>query len=53
MESGPRTYRLSASLEKIAGTVQEHGVAGVLVTTSDGKLFGLLKREDVERAVAS
>lgn len=52
MENGTRTYRLNASLEKPIQYMQKVGVDSVVVTTSDGKLFGLLKREDVENALS-
>lgn len=50
MESGPRTYRLDAPLEKALKYMQKMAVDSVVVTTSDGKLFGLLKREDLAEA---
>ena len=53
MENGTRTYRLNAPLEKTMGYMQKMGVESVLVTTSDGKLFGLLRREDVEEALSA
>jgi hypothetical protein len=52
MESGPRTYRLNSPLEKIAEYLRKRGEDSVLVTTSNGEFFGLLKREDVERALS-
>jgi CBS domain-containing protein len=52
MEIGPRTYRLDAPLEKAMQYMQNKGVDSVLVTNSDGKLFGMLKREDVEKALS-
>ena len=52
MVNDTRTYRLDAKLEKTAQYMQKHDVDGVLVTTSDGKLFGLLKRDDVEKAIS-
>ena len=50
MENGPRTYRLNATLEKTMQYMQKMGVDSVLVTNTDGNLFGLLKRDDVEKA---
>jgi predicted transcriptional regulator len=51
MDPGVRTYRLDAKLEKPMQHMQKKGIDSVLVTYSDGKLFGLLKREDVEKAL--
>ena len=48
MASAPRTYRLSASLEKALDYMRRNQVDSVLVTTTDGQLFGVLKREDLE-----
>jgi CBS domain-containing protein len=47
MGLGPR-YRLSAELEKAKTYMEPHGIDSVLVTTTDGELVGLLKRQDVE-----
>jgi len=52
MESGTRTYRLNVPLEKPMQYMQKMVVDSVVVSTSDGKLFGVLKREDVEKALA-
>jgi predicted transcriptional regulator len=48
MSSAPRTYRLSASPEKALDYMRRNQVDTVLVTTTDGQLFGVLKREDLE-----
>jgi hypothetical protein len=53
MEAGPRTYRLDAPLEKIRQYMQKMRVDSVLVTNTNGKLFGLLKREEVENALSA
>jgi predicted transcriptional regulator len=52
MESGTRTYRLNAPLKKPMQYMQKMVADSVVVTTSDGRLFGLLKREDVEDALS-
>src|SRR5690242_6550396 len=52
MESAPRTYRLNSPYEKALEYMQKNGLDSTLVTTSDGKLFGLLKRTDVEQAMS-
>lgn len=49
MERDPLTYRLNAALEEVAETMQRQRIDSVLVTTTDGKLFGLLKQEDIEK----
>lgn len=52
MENGPRTYRLDSPLDKPAQYMQKYVVTSVPVTTSDGKLFGLLKRDDLEETLS-
>jgi histidinol phosphatase-like enzyme len=52
MDSGPRSYRLNALLEKISKHLHKTGANGVLVTTSDGVLHGYLRRADVEKALS-
>ena len=51
MEAGPTTVRPSEPLAAITERMQEHGSHGVLVTTSDGRLVGVLNRTDAERAL--
>ncbi len=46
MENGPRTVRLDASPSKVAEVMRKRGVDSVLVTMSDGKLWGVLRRGD-------
>jgi predicted transcriptional regulator len=48
MESGPTTFRPNQSLERIAEYMRKQGNDRVLITTSDGRLLGLLYREDIE-----
>jgi CBS domain-containing protein len=48
MECAPRTYRLDASPAKALDYMRKHNVDSVLVTTSDGRLVGAVKLEDVE-----
>jgi CBS domain-containing protein len=48
MENGPRTVRLDASPSKVAEVMRKRGLDSVLVTTSDGKLWGVLRRGDDE-----
>jgi CBS domain-containing protein len=49
MRNGPTTFRPDEPVEKIAKRMRERGVRTVLVTTSEGKLVGLLDRDDAER----
>jgi CBS domain-containing protein len=49
MRSGPTTSRPDVSLGKMAERMRERGARTVLVTTSDGRLVGLLCRDDAER----
>jgi CBS domain-containing protein len=47
MRPGPSTYRPFESVEEIARTMAERNLENFPVTTSDGKLVGLVRREDV------
>ena len=49
MESGPTTTRPDDPLEAITERLQSARVASIIVTTSDGRLVGILYREDAER----
>jgi rhodanese-related sulfurtransferase/CBS domain-containing protein len=50
MVRDPQTYRLNASQDEVLEYFQTHrNIESVLITTTDGKLFGLLKREDIEK----
>ncbi|MGH2725799.1 MAG: CBS domain-containing protein [Actinomycetota bacterium] len=46
MRPGPSTFRPFVSIEYLAKHMIEHGLANAPVTTSDGRLVGLLRRED-------
>lgn len=48
MTSGPGTIRPSVSLETILERMRGRNLPSVLVTSSDGTLVGLLRREDAE-----
>ena len=48
MRNGPATFRPNEPVGKIANRMRERGATAVLVTTSDGRLVGLLYREDAE-----
>jgi CBS domain-containing protein len=47
MRPGPSTFRPHVSLEDIAKFLAAHDLPNSPITTSDGKLVGLLRREDV------
>ncbi len=50
MRLGPTTYHLGAKAPEAAERMRERGVRALLVTTPDGALVGVLRREDAERA---
>ena len=49
MRNGPTTTRPNEPGEKMAKRMRERGARTILVTTSDGRLVGLLYRNDAER----
>ncbi len=49
MRNGPTTSRPNEPVEKMAKHMRERGARTMLVTTSDGRLVGLLYRDDAER----
>ena len=49
MQAGPTTVRPDARLGEIAERMRERNVKSVVVTTSDGRLVGLVRRTDAER----
>jgi CBS domain-containing protein len=51
MRSGPSTFRPNVPLEEIVGYLREHEMASAWITTSDGRLVGLMPREAAERAL--
>ncbi len=52
MESGPTTTRPDDPLEAITERLKDARVGSILVTTSDGRLLGILYRNDAERVLA-
>lgn len=48
MESGPSTVRPDLPLQDIVDRMQRRGVRSILVTTSAGRLIGILHRSDAE-----
>jgi len=53
MEVGPTTIRPDLLLEEITEHLQERRVGSIVVTTSVGRLIGILYRSDAERRLAS
>lgn len=51
MEPGPSTFRPNVPLLEMAEYMQRHKLDDALVTTSDGRFVGVVKREEVEEAV--
>jgi predicted transcriptional regulator len=49
MRPGPSTFRPFVSIEEMATFMMEHDLESCPITTSDGRLVGLLKREDAAR----
>jgi CBS domain-containing protein len=50
MRAGPTTYRLDVPAREAGTRMRQRGVDALLVTTPDGALVGLLRREDAEGA---
>jgi CBS domain-containing protein len=46
MRAGPATYRPDALVADVVDRMDRRGVMGVLITLSDGRLLGWLRRED-------
>jgi Mg/Co/Ni transporter MgtE len=51
MRPGPSTFRPNVDIREMAHYLTEHDLPSAPVTTSDGRLVGLLMREDAQRAV--
>jgi len=49
MRPGPSTFRPFVAIEEMARLMAEHNLESSPITTSDGRLVGLLRRDDVER----
>ena len=52
MESGPTTTRADAELEGLVQRLHDAGVRSMLITTPEGRLLGVVYREDAERYLA-
>jgi CBS domain-containing protein len=50
MRPGPSTFRPFVSIEEMAGFMIEHDHESSPITTSDGRLVGLLRRQDAAKA---
>ncbi|HVB63798.1 MAG TPA: CBS domain-containing protein [Nitrolancea sp.] len=50
MEAGPSTFRPNAALDDPQKYMERHRVGGVPITTLDGRLVGVLRREDLDQA---
>jgi CBS domain-containing protein len=50
MELGPSTFRPNVALDEMANYMHEHELDSALITTNDGVLLGLLRRDDAEHA---
>ena len=53
MESGPTTIRPDVPLREFTEHMRARRVGSILVTTSTGRLIGILYREDAEERLAS
>ena len=52
MESGPTTTRADAELEALLQRLHNADVRSMLITTPEGRLLGVVYREDAERYLA-
>ena len=50
MRPGPSTFRPNVAITEMAEYMAQHNLESSPVTTSDGRLVGLLVRTDAERA---
>jgi len=53
MRPGPSTFRPYVAIEKLVKVMTDHGRENLPITTSDGRLVGLVKRADAEQAAAA
>jgi CBS domain-containing protein len=53
MRAGPTTYRPNVPAREAGARMRARGVDALLVTTPDGTLVGLLRREDAEAAAGA
>ena len=52
MRHGPSTFRPYVPIKEVADHMTKHDLASVPITTSDGKLAGVLFREDAVRSAS-
>jgi Mg/Co/Ni transporter MgtE len=52
MEAGPSTVRADSKLEKLAERMAKHNLQAMVVTTPEGRLLGVVRRDDAERRLA-
>jgi CBS domain-containing protein len=50
MRPGPSTYRPHVPIEEMAHVMIDHDLPNCPITSSDGRLVGILRREDAARA---
>ncbi|MBI2912444.1 MAG: CBS domain-containing protein [Chloroflexi bacterium] len=53
MEAGPSTFRPNVPLEEMETYMRRHRMGSAVITTSAGRLVGVLYRQDVERRARS
>lgn len=53
MEPGPSTIRPDSALEPLAERMRRDDLTSLPVTTPEGELLGVVRRDDLERALAS
>jgi predicted transcriptional regulator len=53
MTAGPSTIRPSARLDDVAIRMRDQKLTRIIVTRSDGRLFGVVRAQDIERTVGT
>jgi Mg/Co/Ni transporter MgtE len=53
MEPGPSTIRPDRQLEPVAERMRRDSLTTLPITTPDGELLGVLRRDDLEQALAA
>src|ERR671919_69216 len=53
MEEGPTTTRADDDLERLTSRMRDRSVASIVITDPDGRLIGVLYRQDAEAALGS
>jgi Mg/Co/Ni transporter MgtE len=52
MEPGPSTVRADSKLEKLTARMRQHNLKAMVVTTPEGRLLGVIRRDDAEQRLA-